>query len=412
MQVLHPRCCGLDVHKKLIVACVLLTAEDGTCTKHVRSFGAATKQLWGLCDWLASLQVRIVAMESTGVYWKPVWNILEGELELMLINAQHYKTVPGRKSDVADAEWIAELLRHGLLKASFVPPAFVRDLRELTRHRRTLVEEAAREKNRLQKVLESANIKLGSVVSDVLGASGRRILRAIISGPKQAQELARLGDVRLCASVEQLEEALSGRVREHHRFLLKEHLDHIEYLERSIERLGEEVASRLASFRWMIEALDSIPGINRRGAEDLLAETGTDMSRFGSGARLSSWAGMCPGSHQSGGKRLSGKTRKGSPWLRRILVTAAKGAAKKKGSFLKAQYERIKSRRGANKAAVAVGHTILEIAYVLLTRGEQYQDLGTSYYDERDRERLQRRLVRRLEQLGLEVSITPKPKAA
>lgn len=408
MQVLHPRCCGLDVHKKLIVACILLTAQDGSVQKQTRSFATSSAELWKLSDWLAEHSVSIVALESTGVYWKPVWNILEGEFELMLVNAQHLKNVPGKKTDVCDSEWIAQLLRHGLLRPSFVPPAFERDLRDLTRYRRRLVQEVAREKNRVEKVLESANVKLSSVISDLFGVSGRRMLEAMAKGEKDPKVLAALGDRGLAASPEKLAEALTGRMREHHRFMLKEHLEHIKHLEQAIERVSTEVASRLDSFRWMIEVLDSIPGINRRGAEDLLAEIGLTPQRFASAAHLASWAGMCPGNKQSGGKRLSGKTRKGSPWLRATLVTAAHAAAKTKGSVLKAQYERIKGRRGAKKAAVAVGHTILEIAYHLLTRAEYYQERGYDWADERARSNRQRALVRRLESLGYEVTLTPK----
>ena len=408
MQVLHPRCCGLDVHKKLIVASLLLTSEDGSLSAQTRSFGASSAELWKLSDWLAEHGVTIVAMESTGVYWKPVWNILEGEFELMLVNAQHLKNVPGKKTDVTDAEWIAQLLRHGLLQPSFVPPVFERDLRDLTRYRRRLVQEQAREKNRVEKVLESANVKLSSVISDLFGASGRRMLRAMAGGETDPQALAALGDRKLSATREQLAEALTGRLRDHHRFMLKEHLDHLEHLERSVERVSKEVAARLEPFRWMIEVLDSIPGIDVRGAEDLLAEIGTDMGRFASAGHLASWAGICPGNNRSGGKRLSGKTRKGSPWLRATLVTAGRGAAKKKGSVLKAQYERIRGRRGPKKAAVAVGHTILEVAYHLLTRGEFYQERGYDWADERALSNKQRALVRRLETLGYEVTLTPR----
>jgi transposase len=372
-----------------------------------------TEELLGLLDWLEKSGCTHVAMESTGVYWKPVYNILEGHIEqVMVVNAQHLKAVPGRKTDVRDSEWIAELLQHGLLKASFVPPAPVRELRDLTRYRSTLIRERARTTNRLQKVLEDANIKLGNVVSDIKGVSASAMLRALVAGHTDPEILACLAKGRMREKREQLVKALTGRLKPHHRFLIAEHLSQIDYLDEAVQRISDQIGERLRPFDDAIEKLDEVPGISRRTAEVLLAEIGWDMSRFPTAKNLASWAGMCPGNNESAGKRHSGKTRKGSPWLRHALVEAAHGAVHTKNKYYKAQYNRIATRRGKKKALLAVGHSLLIVVYQLLTRGTSYEDLGANHFDERDREAVQRRCVKRLERLGYTVSLSPVSQAA
>jgi transposase len=371
-----------------------------------------TKDLLGLSDWLVGEGCTHVAMESTGVYWKPVYNILEGQFELLVVNAQHLKAVPGRKTDVRDAEWIAELLAHGLLRGSFVPPPSVRELRELTRYRTSLVRDRARTINRLQKVLEGANIKLASVVSDIDGVSARLMLEGLVAGERDTQQLASLAKGRLKEKHAQLVEALSCRLKPHQSFLIAEHLAQIDYLEGAIERLSHEIEERLRPFEQEIGWLDTIPGVNRRTAEVLWAETGGDMGRFASARHLASWAGMCPGNNESAGKRRTGRTRKGSPWLRHCLVEAAHGAAHTKNKYLSSQYHRLAARRGKKKAQVAVGHSILVIAYHLLTRKQPYSDLGANYFDERDRQAVTKRCLNRLQKLGYKVSLEKSSMAA
>jgi transposase len=404
MRVIYERCCGLDVHKRTITACVLKWL-GGEWQKEIRQFGTMTKDLLALSDWLVGEGCTHVAMESTGVYWKPVYNILEGQLELLVVNAQHLKAVPGRKTDVRDAEWIAELLAHGLLRGSFVPPPRVRELRELTRYRTSLVCDCARTINRLQKVLEGANIKLASVVSDIRGVSARLMLEALLAGERDTQQLASMAKGRLKEKRPQLMEALSGRLQPHQSFLIAEHLAQIDYLEGAIERLSGEIEERLRPFEQQIAWLDTIPGVNRRTAEVLWAETGGDMSRFASARHLASWAGMCPGNNESAGKRRTGRTRKGSPWLRHCLIEAAHGAAHTKNKYLNSQYHRLAARRGKKKALVAVGHSILVIAYHLLTRKQPYADLGANYFDERDRLAVTKRCLNRLQKLGYKVAL-------
>jgi transposase len=403
VEILYQSCCGLDVHKKMIVACLRRADEAGKVGKQVRTFGTTTSELLSLSDWLVEAGCTHVAMEATGVYWKPVYNILEGQMELLVVNAQHIKAVPGRKTDVKDAEWIAQLLQHGLLRASFIPPQSQRDLRDLTRYRTTRVRERARIVNRLQKVLEDANLKLAGVATDVMGVSGRAMLEALLAGQTDTGQLAELAKGRLRKKIPQLKEALTGRVREPHRFMLSEQLSHIDYLDEAIERLAAEIGQRLRPFEPEIQLLDTIPGVNRQTAEELIAEIGADMSRFPDGHHLASWAGMCPGHNESGGKRKSGKTRKGNRWLRSTLIEAAHGAAHTKDTYLASHYHRLVGRRGKKRALVAVGHSLLVISHYVLKRRQAYYDLGSNYFEELHRQRLERNLVKRLENFGYKV---------
>jgi transposase len=364
-----------------------------------------TLDILALADWLATNAVTHVAMESTGVYWKPIWNLLEEGFELFLVNARHVKAVPGRKTDVRDCEWLAELLRHGLLTGSFVPDRPQRELRELTRYRTSLVRERTAATNRLQKTLEGANIKLASVATDILGKSGREILAALIAGETDSAELAQLAQGRLREKLPQLERALTGCIGAHQRFLVAEQLAHVDFLDVAIARVSAEIAERVRPDEDVIARLDTIPGVGRSVAEALVAEIGCDLTRFPNAKHLASWAGLCPGNNESAGKRHSGKTRKGSPWLRACLVQAAHAAARTKGTYLAAQYRRLAARRGRARAAVAVAHSILIIVYHVLTQGTDYRDLGGNYFDERDRQGVERRLVHRLEGLGYTVSL-------
>jgi len=412
MNVLYERCCGLDVHKKSVVAC-LITPQG----KQIRTFATMTGDILRMADWLTQEGCTDVAMESTGVFWKPIYNLLEGEFELLVVNAQHIKAVPGRKTDVKDAEWIADLLRHGLLRASFIPDAQQRDLRELTRYRTTLVRERADTINRLHKVLEDANIKLAGVATDIMGVSARSMLEALLSGESDPAVLADLAKGRLREKSDALLAALAGRVRSVHRFMIAEHLGHIDHLDASIERVSQLIEEKSRPFvregeMDLMEMLDSVPGISERAAQVLVAEVGTDMSRFPSAAHLASWAGMCPGNNQSGGKRGSGRTRKGSPWLKQVLMEAAHGAVRTKGSYFGAQYRRLAGRRGSKRALVAVAHSILVIVYHVLSRHVSYQELGGNYFDERERQMVERRAVRRLERLGYQVQLVPIQQAA
>jgi transposase len=374
----------------------------------VRSFGTTTEDLLTLSDWLDEWRVTHIALESTGVYWKPVFNLLEDETRTMvLVNPQHMKAVPGRKTDVKDSEWLADLLRHGLVRASFIPPAPIRELRELTRYRKTLVRERGQETQRIQKLLESANIKLSAVASNILGASGRDMLEALRDGQDDPQILAELARGKLRAKLPALRQALEGRVQPYHRLLLSELLAHITYLDESITRLQQEIERRVAPFAAEVTLLETIPGVSRTAATTILAEIGTDMSRFPSGRHLASWAGVCPGNRQSGGKRLSGKPTKGNVWLRAALGEVAWAAARTRDTYLHAQFERLAKRRGRKRAIVAVGHTVLLIAYYLLVTRRPYTDLGKDYFDARDLDRATRYHVQRLAHLGYEVTLKP-----
>ena len=412
MDVVHARCAGLDIHKRRIVACRLTPGPDGAPTRAVRTFGTMTADLEGLAAWLAEGEVTQVAMESTGVYWKPLYNALESRFTLLLVNAHHLKAVPGRKTDVKDSEWIADLLRHGLLRGSFVPQREQRELRELTRYRTSLTQERTAALNRLQKTLEGANIKLTSVATDVLGKSGRAMVEAMIAGQTDAAVLAELAQGWLRDKLPELERALAGSLGAHQRFLLAQQLAHIDFLETQITQVSAEVEARLHPFETVIARLDTLPGVGRRTAETLVAELGTDLSRFPSAGHLASWAGLCPGNRESAGKRLSGKTRKGNPYLRAVLVEAAHAAARTKNTYLAAKYHRLAQRLGKKKAAVAIAHLLLRLLYVLLTKETLYHELGADYLEQRDREALQRRLVRRLEKTGVTVTLTPHEPAA
>ena len=403
MDVVNDRCAGLDVHKKTVVACVITPQ-----IKKTRTFGTMTNELLEMCDWLTDQRVTHVAMESTGVYWKPVYNLLEVlNIKILLVNAQHVKAVPGRKTDVKDAEWIADLLRHGLLRASYVPDRNQRELRELVRYRRSLTQEKARVVNRIQKVLEGANIKLSSVATDVVGVTGRAMLKAISEGADDPEELMHLIKGRLNSKKAALKEAMQGLIGPHQRMMLRSQLRHLVFLEQEIEGINEEIATRMASVKDVIVQFDAIPGVGRRVAEDVLAEMGSDMSRFPTSGHLASWAKVCPGNNESAGKRISGVTGKGNPWLRSALVEAAWMASRSKNTYLSAQFKRISVRRGAKRAALAVAHTILVTMYHMLARGMSYRELGGAYFDQRNVQRVIRRSVTRLENLGFKVSIAP-----
>ena len=407
MNTLYPRCAGIDVHKSNVVVCVRCSDRPGKPFEEVRTFSTMTRDLLALSDWLAELGVTHVAMESTGVYWKPVFNLLEGRFEVLLVNAEHIKQVPGRKTDVKDCAWIAQLLQHGLLKASFVPPEPIRGLRDLTRQRTQLIQERASAANRIQKVLEDAKIKLAAVATDVLGMSGRDMLEALIAGETDPEKLADLARKRLREKIPALQLALQGRVTEHHRFLLRLHLDHVDHLGELIGRLGARIEEALAPFAEAVERLQTIPGISQRGAETVVAEVGTNMAQFPTADHLASWAGMCPGNNESAGKRRSGHTTKGNRWLKRILVQAAWAASHTKGTYLAAQYRRLAKRRGRKRALVAVGHTLLVIIYHMLKRGTTYAELGPDFLDRLEPERLTRQLVKRLQSLGHKVTLEP-----
>jgi transposase len=407
MEVVYPRCCGLDIHKAKVTACRLSPGPDGQPVKEVRTFDTVTAELLALGDWLAAGGVTHVAMESTGVYWKPVWNLLEADFTLLLVNAQHIKAVPGRKTDVGDAEWIANLLRHGLLRGSFVPDRPLRELRELTRYRSSLVHARTAEVNRLQKTLEGANIKLASVVSDVTGVSARAMLAELAAGNERAAELAGLARGQLRHKTVELERALTGRMAAHQRFMLARHLSLIDTLDEQIAAVGEEVDRRLTPFEAELAILDSIPGVGRWTAQVLLAEIGPDMGRFPTAGHLSSWAAMCPGSDESAGKRRSGKTRKGSPALRVALTEAAFAAGRTKETWLKQRSDDLRRRRGHKKAAIAVGRMILELCHLLLSTGQLYDDRAARRACLRPTQTEEERLIRRLEKLGHRVILDP-----
>lgn len=407
MHVVHERCCGLDIHKKTVVACLVVEPVAGPAHKEVRTFGTMTADVEALASWLRDAGCTHVAMESTGVYWKPIWNLLEAEFVLLLANAQHVKRVPGRKTDVSDAEWLADLLRHGLLPSSRVPDRAQRELQELTRYRTKLIGERAAEVNRLQKTLEGANIKLAGVASNIVGVSARQMVAGLIAGEENPTVLAELAQGRLRDKRPALAQALDGRLGAHQRFLLAQQLAHLDFLDEQIATLSAEIGARLVPFAATLARVQTIPGVGQRTAEVLLAEVGPTVEAFPSAGHLASWAGMCPGNHVSGGRRHGGATRKGNPWLRTALVEAARAASRSKGTYLAAQYGRLAARRGSQRAAVAVAHSILVSFYYMVRDAQAYQDLGHAYFVDRDRHGAERRFVRGLEQLGYHVTLQP-----
>jgi transposase len=403
MDILHSCCAGLDVHKQKVVVCVR-KLQGGSVRQEVRTYRTETNALLEMADWLTDEGVTHAAMESTGVYWKPIWNLLEGIFELLLANAEHIKNVPGRKTDVKDSEWIAQLLQYGLLKPSFVPEKPIRQLRDLTRQRVQLIRQKVQVANRIQKTLEDANIKLASVASDVLGASGRDMLKAIIKGENDPIVLANLARQKLRAKIPQLQEALSGEIEDHHRFLLGTLMEQVEFLQGQIDKMSKRIEEVMpAPFAEAIERLDTIPGIDRRAAENIIVEVGCDMERFASAAHLASWLGICPGNNESAGKRKSGKTTKGNKWLRVVLVQCAWAASRSKGTHLRQLYGRLVGRRGKKRALVAVAHRLLMIIYNVLKKGQVYQEPAPAIPRPQDTERLKQKLLRRLERLGVRV---------
>ena len=441
MQVLYPNCAGIDIHQKTAVVCCRTTAADGTVTTETRTFGTMTADLLALSDWLTSLGITHVACESTGEFWKPLYNLLEGSFTILVVNAHHMHNVPGRKTDVKDAEWIADLLAHGLLRASFIPPEPQRDLRDLTRQRTILVRERAEVVQRLQKVLEWANLKLAAVATDVAGRSARAMLEAIVDGQSDVTALAELARGRMRSKRAELERALDGRVRDHHRFMLAQHLLHLDFLDEQIAAFDAQIAAHMQAqpplppvpppdapeapaaappgpsaapdgeepLTWeaALAIWDSIPGIGRRVAEQLVAELGVDMGQFPSAAHAASWAKLCPGNNVSAGKRYSATIGKGNQWLRSVLIQAAHAAVKVKDSYLAAFYHRLVARRGVKKAIVAVAHKLLTLAYTLLRKRESYQERGAGAMDERRKDRILHRMQRRCEQLGYKVHLEP-----
>lgn len=406
MEVVYRCCCGLDVHKKLIVACL---NEGGR--QELREFGTATSEIKAMANWLAESGCEMIAMESTGVYWKPLYNLFElMDLDAIVVNASHMKALPGRKTDVKDAEWIADLLRHGLLKASFIPSREQRELRELTRYRKSLIEERSRELNRLQKILEGANIKLSSVVKDINGVSSRKLLEKIIADElPDTEEVSRLIHKRMLPKLTEIMASIEGIVTPLQRKLLSQVLDHIDDLNERISVLDTMVKDYMTEYETAIAAIDKLPGVGRRSAEVILAELGTDMSRFPSAAHISSWTGLCPGNHQSAGKRKHGKTTKGNKTLKSILVECAKSARNVKGSYFSAQYQRISARRGKNRATVAVAHSMLIAIYHVLKFGVPFRDLGADYYNNFNREHKIKGYLKRLKALGWspDISLVP-----
>lgn len=412
MQVVHARCAGLDVHKKTVSACISVCQAEGAKQQQMRVFGTFTSDLLVLADWLKEAGVTHVAMEATGVYWRPVWAVLEGQFEQMLVNPQHIKVVPGRKTDAKDCEWIADLLQHGLLKGSFVPPTPVQDLRDLTRYRAELRQSQNRVANRIQKFLEQANLKLACVASNALGVSGRQMLEAIIAGQDDPEQLAQLARGKLRSKIAELTQALEGRARDHHRFILAENLDEWEALGERIKRIEAEIDKRIRPFEQAVALWQTIPGVDRVTACNLVAEIGVDMNQFPTAQHLASWSALCPGNHESAGKRKSGKTRDGNKWLRRSLCQAAWAATRKKNCYLSAQFKRLAARRGMKRAVMAVAHTMLIIGYHMLKTGRSYHELGGNYLEQINKDQLQRYFMKRLQRLGLKVTVEAATEAA
>jgi transposase len=404
MDLQHPKCAGLDVHQHTVVACARLVA--GSTVRHERrTFGTTTADLLALSDWLTAHDCTHVAMESTGVYWKPIWQVLDGQFTLVLANARHIRNIPGRKSDVNDATWIADLLAHGLIRGSFVPPAPVQELRDLTRTRKQLVREITQHTLRIQKTLETANLKLTGLLSNILGLSGRAILHALVAGETDPERLADLVHGRLKASRADLVAALHGRLTAHHRFLLQLHLTQVDALEQAVHAVEERLGHALVPFRTALDRLITMPGVSETVARVVVAEIGFDMTRFPTAGHLVSWAGLCPRLDESAGKRLSTRTRPSNPWLKTTLVQAAWAAARTKDTYLRAQFLRLKSRRGPKKAILAVASSMLTAAYHMLKHDLEYRDLGADHFDRRDKTKLANRLIHRLQELGLTVEV-------
>ena len=412
MEVLHEHCAGLDVHKQTVVACVLHSGPGGKTGKETRTFSTMLPDLEKLRDWLIDEGCGCAAMEATGVYWKPVYNLLEGYLQVLVVNAEHIKAVPGRKTDVKDAEWIADLVRHGLVRSSFIPERSQRELREMTRLRTALIQDRARAVNRLQKTLEGANIKLASVLTDITGVSGQRILDALLAGEDAPAVMADLAHWRVQSKRTALEQSLLGSLTGRLRFVVSQELGQIRSLDGQIEACDDEVAKEMRPFAAEVERLDAIPGVGLRSAETIVAELGVDLTRWPTAAHLAAWAGVCPGNKASGGKRKAARTRKGNPWLKRSLTEAAWAAGRTKHSYLGARFRQLKASKGLKRAVVAVAHEILTIVYYLMTRDRQYEDLGTHYLEERNRAAIERRATRQLQQLGFHVQLTQLTPAA
>ena len=405
MEIIYQCCCGLDVHKRSIAACVRRLLEDGGIHQETRTFGTMTRDILELADWLAAAGVTHVALESTGTYWKPVYNLLEGRFRMVLVNARHVKHVPGRKTDVKDCQWLAQLLQAGLLRGSFIPERPQRELRDLTRHRSQLVGERSRAANRIQKILEDANIKLASVATDILGASGRDMLRALIRGETDSEKMADLARRQLRSKIPELRPALEGKVTEHHRFMLGELLNHLEYLESRIEGFSRRIEEVSCPFAPAIAKIATLPGFDQRSAQNVVAEIGADMDTFPSAQHLASWAGVCPGNNESAGKRKSGKTTKGNRWLGSALSQSAWAAARKKDSYFQAQYRRLAGRRGKKRAIVAVAHSLLTIIYHMLKDNSDYRELGCDYLDKLNAHRLLPHLLKRIKDMGYQVTL-------
>jgi transposase len=410
MQVVNARCAGVDVHKRTVVVTVLLT-EPERVERQTRTFGTMTDDLLALSEWLDTLSVTHVAMESTGVYWWPVYNLLEAGRTILLVNPRHIKAVPGRKTDVKDSEWLADLLRHGLLTASFIPPQPIRALRELTRYRKRLVQARAQETNHVHKVLEAANIKLTAVATDVLGRSAREMLEALLAGEQDVTTIAEHARSRMRPKIPELKRALQGQLQSQHRFLLRAILAHVDFLDAVIAQAQDAITQLLAPYQEAMRLLQTIPGIQQTAAATIVAEIGVDMTRFPSAKHLASWAGLCPGNKQSGGKRMSEAITPGNPWLRAVLGEVVWSIAHTRDNYLVAQYQRLRKRRGVHKAVVAVAHSVLVVIYHMLRDHRPYADLGADYFDRLDAARLEHHHVRRLEQLGYTVTLTPIPAA-
>jgi transposase len=411
MEIEHARCCGIDVHKATVCACISIK-DGGTAEKYKQRFDTTTSQLRELVEWLHQYQVTKVAMEATGVYWKPVWNILEEEFELLLVNPQHLKSIPGKKTDFKDGERIGELLQHGLLRGSFVPPRPIRELRDLTRMRATLAQERSSIINRIEKTLEDPNLKLGVVASDVVGVSGRAMLDAIVAGETDPATLAEMAKGTLRKKIPQLKLALEGKITEHHRFMLRQWLEMLDFVDGKIALLDQQIVEQSRPFEAVLQTWMQVPGLRRVNAYGLLAEIGADMSQFPTAAHLASWAAVCPGNRESAGKQSSGKIRPGNPWLRRMLCEAAWAASRTKNSYFRALYHRLARVRGKNRALIAVAHSLLVTVYEMTVNGQPYRDLGLDHFQRLHKDNLEKILVKRLENLGHRVILQPKGEAA